>query len=778
MGLFGDVDGAKFTSAEDEQKLRDLQRQKETNPTVEDSWWSKFANVGGSKAAYEEGQAYLRDRANQNYTNEWDPQAYDRALQGYGQYGQRLGTAYDQYHQAAMGNAPSQAEILGRKSMDTAQSNMLSTARSGNPRMSGANTYAALQGGAKMQQGVTGDIMAQRASEMERARAGLLGAAGEYGNYSKQGMDLMGMRDKRTSEDANSHFRNRGVNAGYDAAMFGREGQQTGLYNREQDRRLGLAAASDAASSQGTSSALSAVGTAAAIGVMASGIDTKEQVVPADAVAAPQNQSPQDKMKILQLSGLLGSQLGGMSSVHAKTGLAPADAGVAGSIAGDAINGEDFKGAGNAAKSLEKVSGDLDQKQYLKALGAKDDPNPWAGAMGGGKMSKDGLVRENPFAPRQELKMDIERRDPYVERPLSNTDRMLAQMQVEKANVLRDLEGQRADPTPIQRAVKTMNAAASSAPVRMKPKGAPAPAAPGGAPPPQPETGYNRIIRKGDPDYQEPSLNDYALVDFMPPDPQIVAQTGGGSNSSKETKKNIADAAYEKGVQAATNVKNNAVALGNNKAMQMVPALMSAGGIPMAALMAQKLYGNNAPAQTIGAHDDTDTAYRPAQEGASMQYPGHLTVSQNPSVLEKNIDRATPSAPSPPPGEDAAAPTKAGARNMISRLIGPMPWLASSDDSKENKSAANSPIRDFEEKAKGFTYDYKSPGFHPDVADPNARFLGPIAENLNKVKGGINKSLTFRDKRTGLLGVNTGRLSLANAAAVSDLNNRIERLEG
>jgi hypothetical protein len=64
------------------------------------------------------------------------------------------------------------------------------------------------------------------------------------------------------------------------------------------------------------------------------------------------------------------------------------------------------------------------------------------------------------------------------------------------------------------------------------------------------------------------------------------------------------------------------------------------------------------------------------------------------------------------------------------------------------------------------------------VADPNARFLGPIAENLNKVKGGINKSLTFRDKRTGLLGVNTGRLSLANAAAVSDLNNRIERLEG
>lgn len=97
---------------------------------------------------------------------------------------------------------------------------------------------------------------------------------------------------------------------------------------------------------------------------------------------------------------------------------------------------------------------------------------------------------------------------------------------------------------------------------------------------------------------------------------------------------------------------------------------------------------------------------------------------------------------------------------------------------KGDVSSDASPIRDFEEKAKGFTYQYKSPEFEDGTYAPGTRHMGPMADALKEVKGGIGDTLTYEDPKTGLLGVNTGRLTLANAAAVNDLHERIKRLEG
>lgn len=169
--------------------------------------------------------------------------------------------------------------------------------------------------------------------------------------------------------------------------------------------------------------------------------------------------------------------------------------------------------------------------------------------------------------------------------------------------------------------------------------------------------------------------------------------------------------------------------------------------------------------------DGKGMAAKPKEEKASAKGKDAKPKEEDKSALGAGLSAF---------GDKFGAAVRPYAPNFTSVPMAPMtmlPGKPSDPRAKKNMEAAKSPIDDFMDKAEGFTYKYKSPEFEDGTAAPGTTHMGPMADDLRKVKGGIGETLTYEDPKTGLLGVNTGRLSLANAAAVNELHERIKELE-
>lgn len=188
---------------------------------------------------------------------------YDQAMKQGQQSRAAQGDALSLQRNAAYGNAPSQAQILGRNMLDQsmdAQMSMAASARGGSLAQAAAQRQAANSMAAQQQQGVN-QLSALRAQEMAQARgeymAGASGMRGQdYGaaglGLQKSGQELQNEQFQRgLNQQGQQHYEDMGLRAQEDQQQADMQAaqldaanyqNQTHLDAHSQDRETGLIA--------------------------------------------------------------------------------------------------------------------------------------------------------------------------------------------------------------------------------------------------------------------------------------------------------------------------------------------------------------------------------------------------------------------------------------------------------------------------------------------------------------------------------------------------------
>lgn len=171
-----------------------------TQTQVSDGGYNSFdaygynPNADGSQLAGGRGQAmqdYSQDQAARADNERWGYNQDVNASRG--EQGQSLGMLRD----AAMGNAPSRAEMFGRQQMDQAASAQQSLAASARgPAALAMAQQQAAGNTARAQTDITNSSMQTRADEMARARDAYFGGTSTMRGQDQQRVDAAGQRQQ------------------------------------------------------------------------------------------------------------------------------------------------------------------------------------------------------------------------------------------------------------------------------------------------------------------------------------------------------------------------------------------------------------------------------------------------------------------------------------------------------------------------------------------------------------------------------------------------------
>lgn len=667
--------------------------------------------------------------------------AMDRAgdqeamARGEAAYGRQMGSV-DLAEQAALGKVPSVAEMQGRQQLDQSMQQNIGLARSGG---GASGMRAALYANAKAGQGAVGDAAMARAQEMATARGqymqGAQGLSGAAGAMRGQGLQRAGM-DIGSRETAERNRIERGQTAlsgtgttlaNLTSARSGdlsREAGQTGQQNQQLGSTIGglvkaggAAIGSDPRVKQGIFPA----------GVSPSGMDMKQNFAGAGDAAAAQVAGRQDAGLLLQGAA---SQIGSLNPMsNPMSGGSP--------------------GGGNPFQSSIDTLNNAPLNQSAGAVGRLFSYSDPAAKM---------AIQPANFAQRITSAID------------SKSGLVPAGMTAPWGNAGRtSLGGPASIKTGLEPAQSPLVIAPNEPPTVLGTLGRnPYTMPAGNASPMQTVGGMSMPVTfLGGQDAWD-AMSPMAQTDFL----------AGAATRAEQAK--VPDASMDtirQGVLAKKAARESGEADASARAEQTTQGDLLAN-------KANALYGpgpgkydpSNPPTDdgtdkavdtAFNLHDENQAADAKAKAAGEPPKPGEPEKGGLGSALSA-FGAKTSSATAPYAASYAPLQLQG-----YGSLIGPR----SDPAAKQGKSEASSPIRDFEEKAKGFTYQYKSPEFEDGTYPEGTRHLGPMADTLRDVKGGIGETLTYEDPQTGLLGVNTGRLGLANAAAVNDLHERIKQLE-
>lgn len=231
-------------------------------------------------AAYDVGryqsfgaQMYDRPAYQQNYGS-YDANA-GRSLESRGQQGDALGLQ----RAAALGQAPSRAELLGRNMIDESLNAQMSAAAStrGGPAAQAAAARAAQSGAAAQRQRGMNDLSAMRADEMARARGDYMSGATAMrgGDMQAQGIDLQKVGLETQNEQFQRDLNQRGFT---EMERMGFGVKEAQLNARTANRSAALAAmeAKRQADNQATATWIGGATGAMDAGVRLSGADKKD----------------------------------------------------------------------------------------------------------------------------------------------------------------------------------------------------------------------------------------------------------------------------------------------------------------------------------------------------------------------------------------------------------------------------------------------------------------------------------------------------------------------